>query len=355
VVECWGTGPVALPTKSAATGRFLQLSAGHDHTCALRSDGAVECWGSDLRGQAPAIKSAVSGAFTKVSGGGVHSCALRTDGVIECWGATFSNFGQAPPSKAAASGVFVDVEAGELHTCALRSDGAVECWGYNGEGAAPAVKVSAFSESVNVLPVATFSAPASVGVGQGFTLELNNAQVPGYSGSVTFSYAFDCGDATGYGAFGSGNTTPCLTNAIGTRIVKGTVKDQDGDQTEYTGSVSVIYPFGGFVGPVDPAPVLNVAKPGSAIPVRFSLGGNRGLAIFASGYPVSQTIGCSASSTTDPIEQTVTAGGSSLSYNATTDEYTYIWKTDKAWVGTCRILTLRFIDGAEYTALFQFK
>jgi hypothetical protein len=33
---------------------------------------------------------------------------------------------------------------------------------------------------------------------------------------------------------------------------------------------------------------------------------------------------------------TATAGDSGLSYDAATDQYTYVWKTDKTWSGTCR-------------------
>jgi hypothetical protein len=63
---------------------------------------------------------------------------------------------------------------------------------------------------------------------------------------------------------------------------------------------------------------------GSSIPVKFSLGGNQGLAIFAAGYPVSSPIPCDASEPGAVIEETVNAGGSSLSYNATTDQYSYV-------------------------------
>ena len=55
------------------------------------------------------------------------------------------------------------------------------------------------------------------------------------------------------------------------------------------------------------------------------------------------------------IEQTVTASNSSLSYNATTQQYTYVWKTDKAWAGTCRQLIVRLVDGTEHRANFKFK
>ena len=52
------------------------------------------------------------------------------------------------------------------------------------------------------------------------------------------------------------------------------------------------YYFSGFFQPVDNAPMVNVVKAGSAIPVKFSLGGNRGLDIFRTGYPRATTLSC---------------------------------------------------------------
>jgi hypothetical protein len=114
------------------------------------------------------------------------------------------------------------------------------------------------------------------------------------------------------------------------------------------------YAFGGFKSPVDKAPIRNGMKAGTAVPLRFSLGGNRGLAIFDSGSPSSQQIACDGSAWYDGVEETVGAGASSLSYDATSDTYTYIWKTQKAWTG-CRRLTLAFADGSVQEAIFQFK
>jgi hypothetical protein len=58
----------------------------------------------------------------------------------------------------------------------------------------------------------------------------------------------------------------------------------------------------------------------------------------------------------DPISigETVTAGSSSLSYDATSNQYNYVWKTDKAWAGTCRQLRVMFNDGSTQTATFNF-
>lgn len=116
----------------------------------------------------------------------------------------------------------------------------------------------------------------------------------------------------------------------------------------------VVSAFTGFFSPVNNAPTLNIAKAGSAIPVKFSLGGNRGLAIFAAGYPRVVTIVCSTGLATDEVETTVTAGGSGLTYDAATGVYQYTWKTQKSWVG-CRRLELRFVDGSVYSADFKFK
>jgi Regulator of Chromosome Condensation (RCC1) repeat protein len=350
VAECWGRSgwPGVTATRAATTGTFAKVSASYYGTCGLRSDGVLECWGDNYAGQLPPTQTAATGYFTDVSAGHSHVCAVRNDGVVECWGASF--YGEAQPTKVAAQGAFNQVSAHFERNCALRGDGVVECWGYN-----TVPTVTASPTITHLYPSATFTAPTTVNAGLAFSLSLANAQVPGYSGAVTFSYAFDCGDGSGYGAFGAGNSANCLTSTIGMRSVKGTVRDHDGDETEYTGSVFVVYPFGGFVGPVDAPPVVNTAKAGSAIPVKFSLGANRGISILAAGYPVSQPIGCSASSATDPIEQTVTAGSSSLTYDANTGMYSYIWKTEKAWGGTCRLLTIRLVDGTDHTALFKFN
>jgi hypothetical protein len=50
-----------------------------------------------------------------------------------------------------------------------------------------------------------------------------------------------------------------------------------------------------------------------------------------------------------------TAGSSSLSYDASTGQYTYVWKTEKSWARSCRKLVMRFTDGSEGVALFDFK
>ncbi len=118
---------------------------------------------------------------------------------------------------------------------------------------------------------------------------------------------------------------------------------------------SPCYTFSGFFQPVDNLPAENVVKAGRAIPVKFSLGGDQGLNIFAAGYPTSIVIPCGVAATDATVETTVAAASSSLSYDASTDTYTYLWKTDKAWANTCRQLVMKLSDGSQHIANFKFK
>jgi hypothetical protein len=112
--------------------------------------------------------------------------------------------------------------------------------------------------------------------------------------------------------------------------------------------------FTGFFSPVDNPPTINTVKAGSAIPVKFSLGGNYGLSIFQSGFPSVASLDCPAAAPSDAIETTTSATANSLNYDAATGQYTFIWKSDKAFAGSCRQLVLKFSDGTTRTATFRF-
>jgi hypothetical protein len=56
----------------------------------------------------------------------------------------------------------------------------------------------------------------------------------------------------------------------------------------------------------------------------------------------------------DGIEETIKAGGSSLNYDSSIDQYDYVWKTDKSWAGTCRQLVVKLTDGTSHWANFKF-
>jgi predicted outer membrane repeat protein len=118
--------------------------------------------------------------------------------------------------------------------------------------------------------------------------------------------------------------------------------------------LEVAYNFRGFFQPVDNLPTFNIVRAGAAVPVRFSLGGDQGLDIFAAGYPISKRIACQSGAPQDDIERAVTAGSSSLSYNPASETYTYVWKTNTAWAGTCRQLIVKLNDDTVHKANFKF-
>jgi uncharacterized repeat protein (TIGR02543 family) len=115
-----------------------------------------------------------------------------------------------------------------------------------------------------------------------------------------------------------------------------------------------LYDFSGFFQPVDMNGVLNVAKAGSAIPIKFSLGGDMGLDVFVDGYPKVYNYYEISGQTVDIIE-TITYSNSGLTYDPVTNQYTYVWKTDKAWAGTCKQLFIKLNDGTVKVIYFKFK
>jgi hypothetical protein len=143
------------------------------------------------------------------------------------------------------------------------------------------------------------------------------------------------------------------TFALGTTLVTCSAHDAAGNYASTHFNVNVLYNWTGFFQPIDNDPTCNSVKAGSAIPVKFSLGGNQGMNIFASGYPIVSAGSCTGAAV-DPVEETSTAGNSSLNYDATSGQYIYVWKTEKAWAGLAKRLTIVFADGTTHFARFTF-
>jgi len=146
------------------------------------------------------------------------------------------------------------------------------------------------------------------------------------------------------------------TNTVGFYALTYTVSDPSGHSDTKVRTVEVSpYNFTGFFAPIDNPPTFNEMKAGQAAPVKFSLGGNQGLNIFAAGSPSSVQISCTSGDPILPVEETETAGSSSLTYDSASDRYKYTWKTETSWKNTCRQLTVTLRDGTVHTAKFKFK
>ncbi len=102
----------------APAGSFSAIAAGGYHSCGIKTDAGVVCWGSNFRGQT----DAPSGSFTAVSSGYEFSCGLRTDSTVACWGSNSDGQTDAP------EGSFSAVSSGYFHSCGTRSGGRIECW-----------------------------------------------------------------------------------------------------------------------------------------------------------------------------------------------------------------------------------
>jgi hypothetical protein len=115
--------------------------------------------------------------------------------------------------------------------------------------------------------------------------------------------------------------------------------------------VSSALKFIGFLPPVSNLPVRNIAYAGRAIPIRFSLGGYRGLKVLKAGSPTSTPVACDGGAPESPVEENTPArnGLYAVGY-----QYTYVWSTSPSWAGTCRRLIVTLIDGSTHEALFRF-
>lgn len=158
VLKCWGNnGNGQVGDKSTITKpfpvevdrgvKYKAVSPGNYHTCGITVDGVLKCWGANginhRLGDGITTQRAVpkvvdsSEKFLKVSAGGDHSCALTDQNKIMCWG--LNDVGQLGngTTDTASKPQFVDsVEsfkdiavAGNKATCALTGAGALMCWG----------------------------------------------------------------------------------------------------------------------------------------------------------------------------------------------------------------------------------
>ena len=108
------------------------------------------------------------------------------------------------------------------------------------------------------------------------------------------------------------------------------------------------FAFSGFSSPVSNYPAVNRRNTGSNVPVKFNLGGNQGLAVVE--YVDVRTIDCATGTVlaTDSAATTV-------SYDSRNGQYTYSWKTQKAWSGSCRLLEITLTDGTLHRLRFDFN
>lgn len=128
------------------------VHAAGSHACARKTDGSLWCWGSNDAGQRGDGTNAAALTLGQVGAAGEwtdfdvgeefrgnpdgHTCALKSDGTLWCWGMNFrgqlgdgTNTNRFSPTQVGAANDWVDVEAGSSMTCARKSDRSLWCWG----------------------------------------------------------------------------------------------------------------------------------------------------------------------------------------------------------------------------------
>ena len=162
-VLCWGDDangqlgdaslkPSLTPKVVGLPAAAISIACGYQHTCAVLEDGSLRCWGanpenqlgrgaSSAREPSPERIAFGTSDWVRVGAGQAHTCALRIDGSLWCWGR--NNSGEcgspsAPPGdqRAIPTRVGTDVDwvrvvPAQNATCALRSDDSLWCWGNN--------------------------------------------------------------------------------------------------------------------------------------------------------------------------------------------------------------------------------
>ena len=171
-VWCWGDGDDgqlgdgdldahnSLPTqvKTSASNNLtdvMQIAVGLSHTCAIKSDTTMVCWGNGHSGQlgygayshrAYAVSVSNLTDVVQISGGSSTTCAVNSSGRAFCWGASSngllshgdtSNKGTPQAVKENATDNLENVRQisiGWTHACAVFHDGTGRCWGNGDDG-----------------------------------------------------------------------------------------------------------------------------------------------------------------------------------------------------------------------------
>jgi alpha-tubulin suppressor-like RCC1 family protein len=270
-VWCWGrntTGQLGVgndtdslvPERVGTLPIAIDVSAGHDHACAVDAASNVWCWGNNAFGEVGNGTTSVQVETpveipglqaSQVSAGDGSTCALTLAGTVECWGD--NNYGElgdgstadasTPQPVTGLTGIS-QIAAGYFHACALGLSGSVWCWGDNSGGAlgygrksgtsdvpvsvriSGAIFIAAGSaDSCAILTGGDLKCWGGNSVGQLGTGDLANhpapVQVSGVTSGaqqVTLGQAFGCaiistsvptafcwGDAAGYGKLGTGS------------------------------------------------------------------------------------------------------------------------------------------------------
>ncbi|MEJ7760598.1 MAG: Ig-like domain-containing protein [Gemmatimonadaceae bacterium] len=130
---------VSVASTVPRTGNFecLEVYVCTARSCAVSADGAIHCWGENVR--IPA-RLPVTTQFRAIDLGFAYVCGLDRADIPYCWGTGRYNQTPGPlingvePRQVPGNLRFQSISAGHGHSCGLDFDGDIYCWGSNGAG-----------------------------------------------------------------------------------------------------------------------------------------------------------------------------------------------------------------------------
>jgi alpha-tubulin suppressor-like RCC1 family protein len=195
-VECWGANnwgqlgkstpsESALPVLVSGISNAIAVSVGQYDVCALLMGGTVDCWGNNNHGALgngtensspiPTVVSGLSNAVAiSATAVGSFTCALISNGTVECWGAGFDGqLGNGKtettltPVTVSAISNAVAINADWDRACAVLATGSIECWGKGGPVGPDtgALGNGTNEESSTPVPVSGLNTATSVSIG----------------------------------------------------------------------------------------------------------------------------------------------------------------------------------------------
>lgn len=383
---------------SGAAGEKL-LSAGYQHTCAIKPDGTLACWGNNYSGQ---LNNTPTGSFTAPSASFAHTCGLKTDGTLACWGNNSSGQLTNIPT-----GTFTTLSAGDRHTCALRTNGILVCWGSNDEGQTSAptgtlpTSLNFLTDTLSGTPTVTGSFPLTgqavdangFAASQAYTLLVNLdttapvitpvvGGIPGsngwYTSNVNVSWTLvdnessitsqlNC-NATTINADTSGTTLTCqATSSGGTASQSITIKRDTAPPTLAPAvTPNPVSLNSSASATVNASDVMSGIAAASCGTLDTSTVGDRSVsctATDANGQPVTnlgsvaltvEPMACPGGSGQRVKQAKGKSGGLGLQ-NLGNGNYRFNWKTLKSYGNTCQSVKLNFNSGAGQELQAQFR